>query len=341
MEGTELWAQPQLYTKLPPAECRLCDQDPTKPCGLLDLGNAKAREWATSMVSGMVTEANLTWYRQDFNTLPHLFWVAADAASSSRNSGIKREGLSEALHIAGLYRFWDDLRAKHDGLSIDNCASGGRRIDLETLRRSVPLWRSDHCWDDPASQAMAWGLSHFLPFHGLGATSSADYTFRSGMGSVVSLVPNMYEPPPDLPAWIEDLDTFRRDLKRPGTNGIFGCDFYALSNYSTHVIQPPVLAPDGWIAWQYHNSSAPEPCETERGVVLAFRRAANGSQAAVSRSFALRGVNPSRRYAVSSWDSTAAPVVFTGSDLRAGGVNVSLPPHGSAVLPYRCVRALA
>jgi arylsulfatase A-like enzyme len=330
------------------------------------LGNDKAREWATSMVSGMVTEANLTWYRQDFNTLPHLFWVAADAASSSCNSGIKREGLSEALHIAGLYRFWDDLRAKHDGLSIDNCASGGRRIDLETLRRSVPLWRSDHCWDDPASQAMAWGLSHFLPFHGLGATSSADYTFRSGMGSVVSLVPNMYEPPPDLPAWVEDLDTFRRDLKRLGTNGIFGCgkftsnlpllviialwvnserlfvmkDFYALSNYSTHVVQPPVLAPKGWIAWQYHNSSAPEPCETEQGVVLAFRRAANGSQAAVSRSFALRGVDPSRRYAVSSWDSAAA-VVITGSELLAGGVNVSLPPHGSAVMPYRCVHTPA
>ena len=39
MEGTELWAQPQLYTKLPPAECRLCDQDPSKPCGLLDVSS--------------------------------------------------------------------------------------------------------------------------------------------------------------------------------------------------------------------------------------------------------------------------------------------------------------
>lgn len=169
MEGTELWKQQSLYTTLPPAKCGLCDQDPTRPCGLLNLGDPSARRWATQMVSAMVTEANLTWYRQDFNTLPALFWDAADKASAANLSHnyhhrrqqpqatlptvqIVRDGISEALHIEGLYRFWDDLRAKHPGLSIDNCASGGRRIDLETLRRSVPLWRSDHCWDDPATQ---------------------------------------------------------------------------------------------------------------------------------------------------------------------------------------------
>jgi alpha-galactosidase len=29
-------------------------------------------------------------------------------------------------------------------LRIDSCASGGRRNDLETMRRAVPLWRSDY-----------------------------------------------------------------------------------------------------------------------------------------------------------------------------------------------------
>ena len=139
MEGTDLWAHPELYmyTTLPPEKCRLCDQDPTRSCELLNLGNPDAREWATTMVSDMVSEANLSWYRQDFNnTLPNMFWEAADANSSVQNGGI-----SEALHIGGLYRFWDDLRVKHRGLSIDNCASGGRRIDLETLRRSLRLRR--------------------------------------------------------------------------------------------------------------------------------------------------------------------------------------------------------
>ena len=154
MEGTELWKHTSLYTMLPPEQCRLCDQDATRPCGLLNLGDPKARQWATHMVSSMVIEANLTWYRQDFNTLPALFWLAADKASTTDLSrqlqqphhqrrqhqdqeqmaptaaDIVREGISEALHVEGLYRFWDDLRAQHPGLSIDNCASGGRRIDV-------------------------------------------------------------------------------------------------------------------------------------------------------------------------------------------------------------------
>jgi len=27
---------------------------------------------------------------------------------------------------------------------IDNCYAGGQNIDLETIRRSIPLWRSDY-----------------------------------------------------------------------------------------------------------------------------------------------------------------------------------------------------
>jgi alpha-galactosidase len=49
-------------------------------------------------------------------------------------------------HIEGLYNFWDNLLARNPGPLIDNCASGGRRIDLETIGRSVPLWRTDYSY---------------------------------------------------------------------------------------------------------------------------------------------------------------------------------------------------
>jgi alpha-galactosidase len=38
----------------------------------------------------------------------------------------------------------DELRRRHPNMLIDSCASGGRRNDLETLRRAVPLLRSDY-----------------------------------------------------------------------------------------------------------------------------------------------------------------------------------------------------
>ncbi len=186
---------------------------------------------------------------------------------------------------------------------------------------------------------MAWGLSHFIPFHGLGSTSPAKYPFRSGMGSTISLVPNVYAPPAaGFPSWVADLKAYRDDLRAVGTNGIFGCDFFSLTNYSDHLVTPPVLAPDGWIAWQYHNGSADGLCASEHGVVLAFRRPANGSATPERRHFSLRGVVASRSYVLVAWNNTV-PVLertrYSGAELRAG-LAVMLAPHTSAVVTYHC-----
>ena len=49
------------------------------------------------------------------------------------------------------YEMWDELRARHPGLLLDSCASGGRRIDLEVRARArTNLALSEHevlsCW---------------------------------------------------------------------------------------------------------------------------------------------------------------------------------------------------
>ena len=48
-----------------------------------------------------------------------------------------RQGMTEIRYIEGLYALWDEPRGRHPGLLIDDCASGGRRIDLEMISRSV------------------------------------------------------------------------------------------------------------------------------------------------------------------------------------------------------------
>ena len=60
--------------------------------------------------------------------------VGTDAASP-----VKRTGMAELKYITGLYALWDGILAKHPGLLIDDCSSGGRRIDVGTLARSVSL----------------------------------------------------------------------------------------------------------------------------------------------------------------------------------------------------------
>jgi alpha-galactosidase len=103
--------------------------------GLLNLGNPACRQWLTDHVCRLIQDNGIRIYRQDFNFEPLAYWRENDAED--------RKGMNENLHVQGYLQYWDDLLARNPGLWIDSCASGGRRNDLETMRRSVPLHYSD------------------------------------------------------------------------------------------------------------------------------------------------------------------------------------------------------
>ena len=150
---------------------------------LFNLGHPEARRFMTDKVSALIAEAGVTCYRQDFNMHPALNWDGADAPD--------RVGMSEIRHIEGLYAFWDELLARHPGLMIDCCASGGTRIDLETISRSMFLWRSDvQCLPDlspTAMQTQTHGLSLWVPTSAGCCRSPETYGFRSALGPGIVL----------------------------------------------------------------------------------------------------------------------------------------------------------
>jgi len=83
-------------------------------------------------------------------------------------------------------------------LLIDNCASGGRRVDLEAVSRALVLWRSDNTCDmldhNPntvaaaafKNQLMSAGLNRYLPFSTVGQMGATPYLFRSGFNGGIS-----------------------------------------------------------------------------------------------------------------------------------------------------------
>ncbi len=141
---------------------------------LLNLADRRAWEWLVEHVDGLIRSEGIDLYRQDFNIDPLPFWRAADAAD--------RQGITENHYVVGFLRFWDELLRRHPDMLIDSCASGGRRNDLETLRRAVPLWRSDYAFEPIGHQCMTYGISLWLPYHGTGtvAYSAAPY-YGSGL----------------------------------------------------------------------------------------------------------------------------------------------------------------
>ena len=102
---------------------------------LFNLADPAACDWLIDKVDGLIKEYGVDIYRQDFNFSPVPYW--------QQHTEQGREGVLENLHIQGYYRYWDTLLARNPGLWIDSCASGGRRNDLEAMRRAVPLHYTD------------------------------------------------------------------------------------------------------------------------------------------------------------------------------------------------------
>ena len=91
-------------------------------------------------------------------------------AGSVRVPPSRCQGVTENMYTHGLYAYWDAIRAANPHIGIDNCASGGNRIDLESLARTVFLWRNDNdnnilfeSTDPVYQQADTLGLSAYAP----------------------------------------------------------------------------------------------------------------------------------------------------------------------------------
>ena len=190
MRGTWLDREHPAWLSFPsstPPNLRYMEKDGFR---LLDLGNPEACHWVLDSISQHIHEAGISVYRHDFNEYPAFFWHTGEPPDEV--------GLREVRYVNGLYDFLDELARRHPRLILDNCASGGRRLDFEMMRRCVVLWRSDSCWDAKSFprnvQAMTHGLSLWLPLHGLGSHTTDDVALRSGMGACGTYAVNFHDP---------------------------------------------------------------------------------------------------------------------------------------------------
>jgi len=176
--GTWLYQNHPEWLLTPPANPNGQAYDPS--WRLLNLGDPNAWQWLSSNFDQFLTDQGIDTYRQDFNVDPLYFWQANDPAD--------RQGITENHYVTQYLAYWDKLRADHPNLLIDTCASGGRRDDLETLRRSVPLWRSDYAYEAVGMQNQTYGMSLWIPYFGTGVDAVDAYTFRSEMTPAVAFV---------------------------------------------------------------------------------------------------------------------------------------------------------
>ena len=215
--------------------------------GLYKLSDPAAEQYLTDLLSKRISEYGVDIYRNDFNIDPLSYWRAADEPN--------RRGMTEIRYIEAHYRMWDALYARHPGLWIDNCASGGRRIDLETVSRSVSLWRSDTCcwpgheeWD----QIQSLSIAQYIPLFASVAWNPSPYTFRSAAcpGAILqyNFLDDDYDPEMTKQS-IAEAKVYQK---------FWYGDLYPLSDAA--------LGRTSIIAWQLHRS------DLNAGIVYVFRQ---------------------------------------------------------------------
>lgn len=291
---------------------------------LYNFANDEAANYMMRLIDGKIKEFGLDIYRQDCNVNPADYWDAG-----YKVTGERRPGFTENKYVVNFLSFWDYLLANNPGLIIDNCASGGRRICLETIRRSEVLWRCDSCHDATAEQCHTYGLSYWLPLQGTGTLMLRDlsageapnrdqytdsYAFRSCMSSTLILSWNFSS----YPYSKELFDLYGGYVDQyMDIRGYFTKDYYPLT--------PAVTANDKNLAMQYN-----DPQESS-GIILAFRREYSGTQ---DIKVLLNGLESGAQYRV--WDiDTNADVVKSGSALMNSGLTITIPVQpGAVILKY-------
>jgi alpha-galactosidase len=286
-------------------------------CSLLNLGNDEARQWCFEMLKAKISALDIRCYRQDFNFEPLYYWRQADEPG--------RNGIHEIKHIMGMYTLWDALLNEFPNLIIDNCASGGRRIDIETLKRSTPLWRSDYqCpanHDPDVAQNHTLGISWWLPFNGtaIGRLVGDVYRMRScyttalGNGFIYSSYEDDKEIKPETFDWLRKYNAEYKVIREYMEH-----DYYPLTEAGTDK--------DKWCATQF------DIPEEGKGVILAFRREKSPFDSAW---FKLGNIDAEKIYTFTDSDSGEEKSI-NGAELIKNGLNVVInEKRSSRIIFYK------
>lgn len=284
--------------------------------GLLNLGNPECRQWLTDHVCKLIEDNGIKIYRQDHNFPPLGHW--------RHNETQDRQGMNENLHVQGYLQYWDDLLSRNPGLWIDSCASGGRRNDLETMRRSVPLHYTDHGYGDaPVKLAFHHTLLDWIPYFkeftlswDLKGNTRFDhqvdsYSFHCGMAPMLFATLDIRRDDYDFALARKMIDVWRRSADL-----ILYGDYYPLTPFDRSA--------EKWLVRQF------DCPEKDCGLIQGIRFPTSTEETITVHP---KGICPGAKYIFENAE-TGEKQKITGNNLIRGGFTFALPQRSGAIWFY-------
>lgn len=271
---------------------------------LVDLGNRDCCDHVIDLLDGIIKESGVNIYRQDYNGP----WLAGKVWQ--REEAEDRIGAKENLHIQGYYRLWDTLLARNPGLIIDSCASGGRRNDIETMRRSIALHYTDVGYGNhPVKLKQHRQMFEWIPYF---RAHNENWCAEDGSYDKQSRLPDRYSYYVAMAPALTDITEYNADedalalaremqaIWREAARRMIGTDYYPLTLCRK--------SSDDFYAAQFHDPA------TQQGILHLI----NGSTATQTQFVVmLKGVEPEMQYVLRSAEQKRE-WVCSGAELLAG-----------------------
>ncbi len=230
-----------------------------------NIGDEACYNWTVSRITKTLRENRVEMYREDNNCDAAGLWKWLD-----EREGENRQGITECKFIGAHYRMWDDIIActlSHGGCGfVDSCASGGGRNDLESMRRGVPLLRSDADRESTGLRlSMTTAFNAWIPFCGANTKEKKYQLDKTGISDVyvwrASYLPILNVDSQFVYDESQNFDILRLGLDEwKRVRPYLLCDFYRLTPW-----HGPADT-SGFTAFAYYDE------ESKKGVLLAFRQ---------------------------------------------------------------------
>jgi alpha-galactosidase len=120
---------------------------------LVCLAGAAGRQWIVDRLSALIDSVRPDYLKWDNN-----LWLNCerDGHGHGPNDG-------NFAHVTALYQVLDTLRQKYPALTIENCSSGGNRMDFGMLRHTDIAWMDDRTAPSSHVRHNVDGLSLVFP----------------------------------------------------------------------------------------------------------------------------------------------------------------------------------
>ncbi|MEP7291516.1 MAG: alpha-galactosidase [Chloroflexota bacterium] len=288
----------------------------SEPVGYVCFGNPDAQEWAYQTLRRLIVDYDCDWLKLDFNLEP--------GAGCNRTDHGHGAGDGLYAHVQGYYRVLDRIRADFPEVVLENCASGGLRIDLGMLRHTHLTFLSDPdypvhnlqvFWGAtlalPPDACLHWSYSEWRELHNPQQRFNPrdpnlqphplDFYTRTAMLGAFGFSQKL----PELPTWVaKRLAEHARIYKQQVREFVRSADLYRLTEQPRRDGQG-----DRWCAFQYR-------LPDESAHLLFVFRLPGGEAERQIRLFELQ---PERRYQIEGFEGeTYEPML--GRDLMEQGI---------------------